>query len=81
MTVTLDLTFLDALPVWAWVALGAAVWYAVAACVVRWTPYGEWRDGNVLIPRTVPWLLSPVALPLSYLMAATEYALTPRKAK
>lgn len=83
MTVTLDLTFPDALPVWAWVALGAAAWYAVAACVVRWTPYGTVAD-NGGPPRFLLWLFSPIGLPvlavIGVLFAFEDYVLTPRKA-
>jgi hypothetical protein len=47
-------------PWWAWVSVGALVWYALAAVVVRRLPFK--KKGDQSWERGVTWMFSPLAI-------------------
>jgi hypothetical protein len=62
VTFTIDLTAIDAVPLWAWVVAGVATWYMAAGVIIRRTVpidgHGfTWGEGP---PVFILWAVSPI---------------------
>lgn len=80
MKIVVPIPELSQVPTGWWVAIGAAIWYVVAAVFIRVSGWGrELADNGALEspPPVIAWLLSPLVLP--YLMIE-RLLVGPRKA-